>query len=73
MTNNQIKIAYLIKKLRYKINSGQMSESSKAQFEKIVWNSLPTVYLDFCDDHSKIIKDIEKRKRVKRRVNKFLH
>lgn len=72
MTSNQVKIAYLIQKIRYKIKQGELSERSKSQFERIIWNSCPIVYLNFCDDHTLICKDIEKRKRVKRRVNRFL-
>lgn len=73
MTQNQIKIAYLIKKIRYQIDQCNLSETTKQQFERIVWNSLPIVYPHFHDDHSKVMKDIEKRKRTKRRVNKYLH
>lgn len=78
MTDNQVKIQYLVRKLRYKYNKELESENAevrkKAQREhdalsRILWYSYTITY-GSNDDMLVITKGIEARKRKKNRYNK---
>lgn len=81
MTNNQVKIQYLVRKLRYVYDKELESEDAKIRenasskheaLNRIIWYSYPVVY-GSNDDMRIITKSIEARKRKKNRYNKKIH
>lgn len=71
MTDNQIRIAYLVKKLRYKYRDDKEKNSA---LDRILWWSYQVVYCDdvFNGDWHKIHIAMERRKEKKKRVNRYL-
>lgn len=69
MTQNQIKIQFLIKGYRYK----HKDEPEKIkQLERILWKSIPIVYPNYFWEMGEIERAIQNRKLTKWRTNKFL-
>lgn len=69
MTQNQIKIQYLIKRYRYR-----HKEDPRAleMLEHILWHSYPIVYLDYEISQRQAQRAVNARKASKRRVNKYI-
>lgn len=70
MTSRQVKIQYLLRKLRYKYKG---DAKMNAEIDKIVWFSLPVVYPNFQEDSKIISKAINNRKVAKWRTKKYLN
>lgn len=71
MTDKQIQIQYLLRRLRYKYKN----EDDKYHTEilnNIMWRSYPIVYPDHKISQRKIVNAIDNRKKKKHRVNKYL-
>lgn len=70
MTDNQVRIVYLIKKLRRKYEGDRKLND---QLSAIVWHSLPIVYPEWEYESKTINHAAELRKGKKRRTRKYLH
>lgn len=71
MTDRQIQIQYLVRKLRYKYKTTCDSKNS-AILDNILWRSYGVVYPNAPQDVRTITREIEKRKAKKKRTNKYL-
>lgn len=69
MTENQIRIQYLVKRLRYKHSDNQ---NIMQQLDRILWYSIPVVYLNWENDVRQIEHGIDLRKQKKRRTRHYL-
>lgn len=69
MTQNQIKIQYLISRYRYKHQGDQEALNA---LEKILWYSYPVVYLDLEKSQREAQKLIDARRASKHRVNRYI-
>lgn len=69
MTQNQIKIQYLISRYRYKHQGDQEALNA---LEKILWYSYPVVYLDMEKSQREAQKLIDARRASKHRVNRYI-
>lgn len=69
MTQNQIKIRYLVKKLRYKYKEDPIKN---AMLDRIYWYSYPIVYPNHEVEDRVISRAIDRRKEKKKRVNHII-
>lgn len=70
MTDRQIRIAYLVKHLRFKYKD---KPELNAQLDRILWYSYPVVYPNEEIDRRLIQKGMDSRKRQKRRTRNYLN
>ena len=70
MTNHQISIQYLVKRLRHKYKD---NPTANALLDKILWYSIPVVYPNWEYEQRAISKQINNRKQKKRRAKHYLH
>lgn len=69
LTQNQISIQFLVKKLRWKYKD---NKEKNAVLNRILWHSLPVVYPKGNKEFTQIADEIEKRKKKKRRAKKYI-
>lgn len=69
MTENQIKVRYLVKKLRYKYKDDAIKN---AMLDRIYWYSYPIVYPNWETEDVIISRAIDRRKEKKKRVNRII-
>lgn len=69
MTENQIRIAYQVRHLRYKYRD---NPTANAQLDRILWYSYPVVYPDWDSENKLIAKAINARKQRIKRARRFL-
>lgn len=69
MTQNQIRIRYLVHKLRYKHKENQNIQDA---LTRILWYSIPVVYPNWEIEDKLIEQAIDKRKKQKRRTRRYL-
>lgn len=69
MTKNQIQIAYLVKRYRYKHKDDKKALEA---LEKILWHSYPVVYPKWETESRQITYAIDRRREKKKRVNRYL-